>query len=460
MTTEPRIGFATLCRGRTFHLKQTLPRNLADAKGYPNAVFIVLDYGSQDDLIPYLKANHAGDIERGRLVVYSLKGASQFKLAHGKNVAMRCAMLEGATLACMLDADNFSAPGFAQFISDSFREPGIRPGIFLCPDYQLIKSLPHGALRPVRGYAGRLVVWSQTFVKVGGYCESFETWRGEDIDMNFRLQKAGYVMRHIPNNYLNAINHNAEVRFREYPHAQQQYENHGEIEVIKARTETVVNYGRFGLGTVQRNFCDREIKLDPLPTRIFGIGLHKTATTSLHKALQLLGLDSFHWGAGDAPLIWYEMLALGVSKTVEQWYALSDLPIPLLYEDLDRAYPGSKFILSVRNEVDWIRSVSRLWDHRYNPTRRLWDVYPFSHQIHTALYGRKDFDAVVFLQRYRRHNAQVKEYFKDRPEDLLILDIDTNPGWGALCRFLKLPVPYIPYPRSNQTPELISSDTF
>jgi hypothetical protein len=273
--------------------------------------------------------------------------------------------------------------------------------------------------------------------------------------------------RHIDNRYLGVIPHNAEVRFKEYPHAKQ-FENKGEVKRINARTETVVNFGKIGLGTVYRNFDPKPIELGPLPTRIFGIGMHKTGTTSLHKAFQILGFDSFHWGTGEAPRIWQEMNALGRSNTLEQWYAFSDLPFPLLYKQLDKAYPGSKFILTTRNTRDWLRSVEKLWDARYNPTRWMWDVYPFSNHIHTALYGRKDFDAAVFAERYQRHNAEVIEYFGDRQDpfgdrddlfgerdDLLVMDMDACQGWSedarwrVLCRFLGCPIPDCPYPFEN-----------
>ena len=65
------------------------------------------------------------------------------------------------------------------------------------------------------------------------------------------------------------------------------------------------------MGTVYRNFGNKPIKLSAIPTRIFGVGLHKTATTSLHKAFQVLGFDSLHWGRGEAPLIWDEMQSVG-----------------------------------------------------------------------------------------------------------------------------------------------------
>jgi hypothetical protein len=443
-----KIAFVTTCKGRLEHLKQTLPRNLADNAAFKDAVFVVLDYDSPDDLQPYLTHTHASDIASGRLVVYRYQnGGKPFAMAHSKNMAARCGMLEGADILVTLDADNFTGPNFAQFVADAFKEPGVLPGIFLCPNYLHIKSLPHGVNRPVRGYAGRLSVWASTFLKVGGYDEIYNTWRGEDIDMNFRLQRMGYSMRYIPNQYLNAIPHSGDVRFKEWPHARQ-YEGKWEMENIRARTQTVVNYGKIGCGMVSRNGLP-PIELKPLPTRIFGVGLQKTATTSLHHALQILGFDSFHWGEGEAPLIWYEMASLNRSPTLEKYYALSDNPIPLLYEKLDKAYPGSKFILTIRDEVDWLGSVKRLWDYRHNPTRALWDVYPFSNTIHTALYGTKDFDALAMLRRYRQHNREIPYYFRDRPHDLLILNMDSGEQWKSLCDFLDVPIPAGAYPRRN-----------
>src|SRR5450631_3142801 len=68
---QPRIAFATTVKGRTPHLKLTLPKNLADNAAYANCVFVILDYGSDDDLLEYLKTSHAADIASGRVVVYS-----------------------------------------------------------------------------------------------------------------------------------------------------------------------------------------------------------------------------------------------------------------------------------------------------------------------------------------------------------------------------------------------------
>jgi hypothetical protein len=440
------ISFCVTCKGRAAHVKLTLPKNLADN---PDSKFVLLDYGSTDDLLDWVGNNCMREIESGRLAVYSYPTNGPFEMSHAKNMAARLAILGGADVLVTLDADNYTGPGFSEFVADKFRESRAWPGIFLCPDFPLIHSLPHGPDRPKRGYAGRLAIRSRDFLKLGGYDETFDTWRGEDTDMVFRLERMGYTMRHIPNRFLIAINHDAAMRFKEYPHAQQ-YENANEFEVIGARTQTVVNNGRIGCGRVYARAPVVKIDLKRLPTRIFGIGMHKTATTSLHEAFQILGFDSLHWGTGQAPLIWQEMNALGRSKTLEQWYALSDLPIPLLYKELDKAYPGSKFILTIRDEQKWLKSVERLWDSQFNPSRWVWDIYPFSNTIHTALYGQKDFDAAIFLERYRRHNREVLDYFSGR-QDLLVMDLEANAGWIELCEFLDLPLPRECYPRAYRT---------
>jgi Sulfotransferase domain len=182
--------------------------------------------------------------------------------------------------------------------------------------------------------------------------------------------------------------------------------------------------------------------------RVFGIGMHKTATTSLAEALGVLGYNTWHWGsAEEAQRIWQEMNANGRSTFVERYDALCDLPITLLYEKLDGAYPNSKFILTIRDENAWVKSAKKHW-------QRFWDTWessPFSHEIHQAVYGQIEFDEGIFRERYRRHNEEVMAYFRNRPADLLVMHMDEGAGYGELCRFLKKPIPATSYPNAFVT---------
>lgn len=445
------IVFCTTCKDRTEHLRQTLPRNLDDN---PGSKFLVLDYGGDGDLLAYLRDEMARYVESGRLVVYSYRGANRFHMAHAKNMAHRCGMREGADILVTMDADNLAGCGFESYIRQKFTVG--RDLSFMCPDFEAVfRLIPTERTRadPTRlgrGFSGRLAIRAADFLKMGGYNEVFDTWRGEDIDLIARLDRVGLARRHIDDCYLNAVPHSTAVRFKEYPHARQ-YENNAIYTETRKATDTVVNNGVFGCGTVYRNFSDAPIDILPVPTRVFGIGFQRTATTSLHEAFGILGMDSAHWLSGDWALaIWREMHRWGKSHTLERHYALCDNPIPLLYRELDKAYPGSRFVLTVREPGAWVRSVERLWSYEHNPQRWTWDVDRFSHRVHAITYGQSTFDADVFLKRYLRHNAEAKEYFAGR-DDFLLLDPGEDDGWDRLCGFLGSPVPDVPFPRAHQS---------
>jgi len=300
-----------------------------------------------------------------------------------------------------------------------------------------------------RGISGRLTVPRGAFLKTGGYDEAkYDNWGPDDRDFNLRMQRLGYMPREISGRYLNAIPHSERIRFKEFPHVQTLTDSAWhELEATAGQPPytAVVNFGRPGIGqVVDRIGGITDIK--QTPTRIFGIGMHKTGTTSLYEALNILGYDAAHWTTPRwARNIWEEMRTHGKSVTLEKHEAITDFPIGLMYQQLDVSYPRSKFILTLRDEGEWLESVRRHFGEE-NRWRSTWDNDAFTHRLHTEVYGRKRFDADVMLARYRRHTAEVLAYFKDRPADLLVME---EPSWARLCPFLGLPVPVLPYPKAN-----------
>ena len=379
-------------------------------------------------------------------MVYSYRESGPFRMAHAKNMAHRLGIMGGADILVNLDADNFTGPSFARYVADQMTD---RPDVFLWA------NIIPGQGKQFRGCNGRICTTRDQFINSGGYDEKFSTWSPDDKDYNARLIRMGYSPIEIDRQYLRAIPHKDGIRFREYPHAQR---NAYEYEQKTCEsTNTIVNWGRIGCGTVYRNFSDCPININPIATRVFGIGLHKTATNSLHKALTILGLDSAHWGsARRARSIWQEMMDCGRSSTVERHYAWVDLPIPLLFRQLDRAYPNSKFILTIRDESRWLSSVRNHWDHGKNKFRSTWDNDCFTHHVHKLLYGCKWPTDRIFIDRFRRHNADVIEHFIGRPSQLLVLNVDAGEGWPELCRFLgqSIPDPPIIYPVEYATPNV------
>jgi 3'-phosphoadenosine 5'-phosphosulfate (PAPS) 3'-phosphatase len=178
--------------------------------------------------------------------------------------------------------------------------------------------------------------------------------------------------------------------------------------------------------------------------KIFGIGLSKTGTTSLANALQILGYKTkdnmgvVKYATGD--------LSSVDLNVVNAHNALTDTPIPSFYRELDAAYPGSQFILTVRDNEEWLKSCRKQFTQR--DAERQNEAHK---RLFIDLYGTDVFDAQGFGNGYRRFVDGVRDYFKDRPQDLLIFDISGGEGWEKLCTFLDRPLPDIPFPKANVT---------
>jgi hypothetical protein len=177
-------------------------------------------------------------------------------------------------------------------------------------------------------------------------------------------------------------------------------------------------------------------------TKILGIGMGRTGTTSLARALEILGYRAKH-----CPQFYLDddgQLCVS-QRDIELYEALTDEPCILVYQDVDRRYPGSKFILTVRGMDDWLRSIQ----DNGNALREWRAQFPAVPVLHRELYGTAEFDPVTFAEAHRKHVTDVKAYFRNRPQDLLIMDICRGEGWERLCPFLGKPIPDAPFPRLN-----------
>lgn len=176
--------------------------------------------------------------------------------------------------------------------------------------------------------------------------------------------------------------------------------------------------------------------------KIFGIGLSKTGTTSLAEALKILGYKT-----NDFPSLSYiPHHLLGIKKKQLSYYdAFTDVPVVPFYKKLDKQYPGSKFILTLREKESWLKSCENY--PRLNEP--FWKL-PFKIiKLRQQVYGTWKFDRKKFSCAYDHHLEDVRRYFQNREEDLLELDITKGEDWQPLCKFLNLSVPIEPFPFRN-----------
>lgn len=127
-------------------------------------------------------------------------------------------------------------------------------------------------------------------------------------------------------------------------------------------------------------------------------------------------------------------------ELVEKYDAFEDNPWPLLYKTLDQKYPGSKFILTVRSPESWIKSQVNYFGYS-ETAMRCW-IYGV---------GCPQGNEEIYLKRYNDHNKEVMGYFKERPDDLLVMDVTAGDGWEKLCPFLGHAIPYRAFPHANKT---------
>ena len=174
--------------------------------------------------------------------------------------------------------------------------------------------------------------------------------------------------------------------------------------------------------------------------KIFCIGFQKTGTTSLGRALEILDYKVCGPVGVTNPQIQYKALDWAIER-IPHFDAFQDNPWPLLYKELDTMYPGSKFILTTRRPRSWLRSMKKYFGN-YEAAAETW-IYG------EGITPRKN--PLKCMRRFKKHNEAVKEYFKDRPDDLLVIDFSKDKGWDALCEFLGRPVPSTAFPRSNKS---------
>jgi len=166
-------------------------------------------------------------------------------------------------------------------------------------------------------------------------------------------------------------------------------------------------------------------------TKVFCIGFQKTGTSSLAKALKALGYTvgdaikplnrEVNWRAPDPrPEIIEKVLS--VAQGVD---ALQDSPSAFVFRELDAAFPKAKFILTVRETDVWLESYRRYFPDQNN-SLRLW-MYGVN-----GLSGNE----ARYREIYETQNAAIIDYFANRPDDFLIMDLNKGDGWLKLVNFL------------------------
>jgi len=175
-----------------------------------------------------------------------------------------------------------------------------------------------------------------------------------------------------------------------------------------------------------------------LRNKVFGVGLARTGTTSLHEAMGILGLKS---APDSIPLL------AGIDLDfLANHDAFFDNPIPFRYEELDTVCPDSRWIVTQRPVDDWINSMSWLFGPGLDRLKP--DMRAVGDRVHRQLYGSDQFDEKRLRAIYDRHYGALAEWVQGRPA--IWIHVDQGVDWPSICALLDLPVPSVAFPHSNR----------
>lgn len=127
-----------------------------------------------------------------------------------------------------------------------------------------------------------------------------------------------------------------------------------------------------------------------------------------------------------------------LQKNLEMFDFFHDVPYSFNYELIDKKYPNSKFILTIRDEEEWFKSLFH-YQHLKQPVaspKKILNVI-----YHHEIIFIENKEEVIKL--YRKYNNDVITYFKKTPEKLLIINLcDKSKNESEIskkiCRFTNL----------------------
>ena len=160
--------------------------------------------------------------------------------------------------------------------------------------------------------------------------------------------------------------------------------------------------------------------------KIICVGLWKTGTKSLTKALKILGFSVYDTHDNLLHYLnhWLDILENRIQPNAKQLYdnidAVVGTPIPLFFEEILEAYSDAKVVLTIGDEEEWILS---LVEHMKFNSPFLCARWPFNQLVgptlskvrrvipaylHAMLGSINPSSTNILRKRYRTHNSYVK----------------------------------------------------
>lgn len=196
--------------------------------------------------------------------------------------------------------------------------------------------------------------------------------------------------------------------------------------------------------------------------KIIGAGFGRTGTKSMKLALEHLGfgpcyhmfdvfqrpegIPLWHKAAFGEEIEWEDILG--------DYQSGVDWPLSHFWQPLSERYPEAKILLTVRPAAAWYTSMTNtIFSHLdgeqpQDDTRQTWKEM-VDKIVREDTFGNRTEDRAHCEAVFEQHIKHVKE---TAPADRLIV-YEVGSGWEPLCAGLGVPVPDVPFPKTNTTKE-------
>lgn len=145
------------------------------------------------------------------------------------------------------------------------------------------------------------------------------------------------------------------------------------------------------------------------------------------------------------------------------YHSVTDFPGCLYYRELLQYYPNARVILTEREANSWYDSARNTIFKSYPSFAQALYIlsnYLFSKRVRQLMqvgwliqktifyqtFGMRQFNKRHAMEVFQKHSARVKAYV---PKNRLLV-YNVQEGWEPLCSFLNVPVPEVPFPKTNR----------
>ena len=182
------ITFSTTCMGRLSHLRETLPRMVAQ----PGCHVVVVDYSCPEQCGRWVRENYPPQ----KVTVVNVPDRTYFNMSEAKNTGITNAKTEWV---CLIDADVIIADDFAARIRE-----------------RLVEKRFLRRMTATEGVGGTFVAQRQALIDVGLHDAEFRGWGEEDDDLMDALRFIGHQLGAIPEELLCHLKHDDDLRTKNY----------------------------------------------------------------------------------------------------------------------------------------------------------------------------------------------------------------------------------------------------